>query len=126
MTELTKKQMAMLAKDSFSMLELGQDASSLRAAGYDVFLVAGDGDWAGGSSSSYSSGEPYTTSVPDEGELGPIAALQFEGAAIATRSTRSSGGDACRINHVACNNIITRGHSNLRNMCCSPIRREHC
>ncbi len=36
--------------------------------------------------------------------------------AIATRSTRSSGRDACCINHVAFNEIITCAHSNLSNM----------
>ncbi len=51
-----------------------------------------------------------------------MADLQFGRAvmgadgAIATRLTWSSGGDACRINHVACIDIITCAHSNLSNM----------
>ncbi len=111
---------------SYSSLPVEISSKSISNSSCLCFLVAGDGDSAGGSSSSLSSGELYTTSVPDEGELRPIAVLQFEGAAIATCSTLSSGGDACRINHVACKKIITCTHSNLSYMCCSPIRHEHC
>jgi hypothetical protein len=61
-------------------------------------MVARDSDSARGSSSSYSSGESYTTSVPDNGEQRPTVSRHGMGGMAGGRS----GSSTCCTNHVAC------------------------
>ncbi len=62
------------------------------------FMVTGDSDGARGSSSSYSSGESYTTSVPEDGVHRPTVSRHETGG----MAGAISGSSPCRINHVAC------------------------
>ena len=112
---------------SYSSLSVVISARSFSNSASRRFLVSEDGDGAGGT---YFSGESYTTSVPDDGEQIPTAEIQLGGGRSGEGgfTKRSSGGDGCRINQVACN----QGEKNAREhayekiaQCNSLVQRVH-